>query len=121
LQTRHKQHWQHKKNASITNNNITRVTSSIANTKTTPLPPPKTTSQKKQKRDGAEVRIGLGKWVKVWGSKAVKKGWSSELDILPFNDNKVMNVTRSKLSVLGLEDEENVKRHLMHQRNCSKL
>jgi hypothetical protein len=30
-----------------------------------PLIPPKTTSHKKQKRDGAETRIGLGKWIKV--------------------------------------------------------
>jgi hypothetical protein len=30
-----------------------------------PSPPPKTPSWKKQKRDGAETRIGLGKWIKV--------------------------------------------------------
>jgi hypothetical protein len=30
-----------------------------------PPPPPKTTSHKKQKRDGAEIRIGLGKQIKV--------------------------------------------------------
>ncbi len=30
-----------------------------------PPPPPKTTSHKKQKRDRAETRIGLGKWIKI--------------------------------------------------------
>ena len=111
-----------------------------------PAPPPKTTSRKKQKRDGAEVRIGLGKRVKVsrgdifhvlspnqrqfipqdignshplfgkviggGGNKSAKKGWDIELDILPCDDNKVINVSRNKLSVLAPGEDEDVVRHL---------
>ncbi len=56
-------------------------------------------------------------WESYWvigggGNKTAKKGWDIELDIPPFDDNKVMNVTRSKLSVLGLEDDEKVEWHL---------
>lgn len=42
----------------------------------------------------------------------MNKGRDIELDVLPFDDNKVVNVKRSKLSVLGPGDAENVERHL---------
>ena len=54
----------------------------------------------------------FGKVIGGGGNKTAKKGWDIELDIFPCDDNKVMNVTRSKLSVLGPEDDENVEWHL---------
>ncbi len=44
--------------------------------------------------------------------KTAKKGWDIELDILPVDENKVMNVTWSKLSVLAPGEDENVEWHL---------
>jgi hypothetical protein len=54
----------------------------------------------------------FGKVVGGGGNKTAKKSWDIKLDILPFDDNKVMNVTRSKLSVLGPEGNKNVEEHL---------
>ena len=118
-------------------------------TLTPPTPgalPPKTTSRKKQKRDGTETRIGLGKRIKVTrgdifhvlspnqrqhipqdignsyplfgtvigggGNKTAKKGWDIELDVLPADEKKVLNVSRNKLSVLAPGEDKNVEKHL---------
>ncbi len=54
----------------------------------------------------------FGKVIGGGGNKTAKKGQDIKLDILLFDDNKVVNVTRSKLSVFGLADDENVERHL---------
>jgi hypothetical protein len=54
----------------------------------------------------------FGKVVGGGRNKTAKKGWDIELDILPMDENKVMNVTRSKLSVLDPGEDENVERHL---------
>jgi hypothetical protein len=42
------------------------------------------------------------------GNKTTKKGWGIELDILPVDENKVMNVTQNKLLVLAPGEDENV-------------
>ncbi len=47
----------------------------------------------------------VGKVIGGGGNKTVKKGQDIELDILLFDDNKVVNVTRSKVSVFGLADD----------------
>ncbi len=54
----------------------------------------------------------FGKVIGGSGNKTAKKGWDIELDILPVDENKVMNVTRNKLSVLAPGEDENVERHL---------
>ncbi len=46
------------------------------------------------------------------GNKAAQKEWDIELDILPMDENKVMNVTWNKLSVLAPGEDENVEKHL---------
>ncbi len=54
----------------------------------------------------------FGKVIGGDGNKTAKKGWDIELDILPVDENRVMNVTRNKLSVLAPAEDENVEPHL---------
>jgi len=54
----------------------------------------------------------FGKVIGGGGNKSAKKGWDIELDILPCDDNKVINVSRNKLSVLAPGEDEDVVRHL---------
>jgi hypothetical protein len=52
----------------------------------------------------------FGKVIGGGVNKSAKKGWDIELDILPCDDNKVMNV----LSVLATGEDEDVDHHLTH-------
>jgi hypothetical protein len=54
----------------------------------------------------------FGKVIGGSGNKAAQKEWDIELDILPMDENKVMNVTWNKLSVLAPGEDENVEKHL---------
>ena len=57
----------------------------------------------------------------VVGKKSAKKGRDIELDILPCDDNKVMNVLQSKLSVLAPGEDEDKDGHLTQSEKLQQL
>jgi hypothetical protein len=64
----------------------------------------------------------FGKVIGGGGNKTAKKGWVIKLDILPVDDNnKVLNVTRSKLSVLVPGEDKNVEKHLMQSEKLHQI
>jgi hypothetical protein len=57
----------------------------------------------------------FGKVIGGGWNKSAKKGWEIELDILPCDDNKVLNVSQSKLSVLAPGEDEDMESEKMQQ------
>jgi hypothetical protein len=54
-------------------------------------------------------------------NKTAKKGWDIELDILPWDENKVRNLAQSKLSVLAPGEDENVEQHVMQLKKLQQI
>jgi hypothetical protein len=57
----------------------------------------------------------FGKVIGGGWNKSANKGWEIELDILPCDDNRVLNVSQSKLSVLAPGKDEDMESEKMQQ------